>query len=377
MAQGMQTTYVGTAPQKRVVSDRVFFSDPMDIPLINAFGLNADSKFKFVNSPGKVYEWLEDAYSDVSDVINSGLASDSTTTTFSATDGSKFHVGDIVLIESEYVIVTGISTNTITIERNHGGTQATHANSTVAYIVSQARLEGATASDSHFTQPSTGYNYSFILHKNIEISRSDARLQRYGIPNLVDYEIDKKMDELKIQLTKKPYFGVRDAGSGTTNRDCGGLDTFITTNTTNCSSAALTLKNIEDMVQTIWGYGGNPSLLICGGWAKRKIASFFEGAVRTERSEKLGGVEITRIQTAMGPTLDVLVDRYIDIGASTGKLYITDPEKISFVTIDEFFYEDLAKTKDTAAYGQIVGEYGFAVANEKHHGKVYGFSLTA
>ncbi len=59
MAQGMQTSYVGTVPQKRVVSDRILFSDPMDIPLINAFGLDAESKFKFVNAPGKVYEWLQ------------------------------------------------------------------------------------------------------------------------------------------------------------------------------------------------------------------------------------------------------------------------------------------------------------------------------
>lgn len=377
MATGMQTSYVGTVPQKRVVSDRILFSDPMEVPLVNALGMDAESKFKFVNTPGKMYEWLEDGYSDVSDVVNSGLASDSTTTTFSATDGSKFKAGDIVLVESEYVIVSSVSGNTVTIERDHGGTQATHANSTVAYLVSQARLEGATAADTHYTQPTSGYNYSFIIQKSIEVSRSDARLQRYGISNLVDYEIDKKMDECKIILTKKPYFGLRDAGSATTNRDCGGFDVFLSTNLTNCSSAALTLKNIEDMVEDCWGYGGNPTLLVCGGWAKRKIASFFEGAVRTERSEKLGGVEITRIQTAMGPQLDILVDRYIDIGATTGKLYLLDPGKVSFVTIDEFFYEELAKTKDTAAYGQVVGEYGLAIANEKHHGKIYGFSLSA
>ncbi len=375
MAQGMQTTYVQTLPQKRVVSDRILMTDPMEIPLVSALGLNGDSKFKFVNAPGKMYEWLEDTYSPLYDTVVSGLASDSTTTTFSATDASIFQVGDVIVVDSEYMWVSAVApaTQVVTVTRNYSGTQATHANSSVAYIRSRARLEGATAGDSHYTAPTTGYNYSFILQKTIEVSRTDARIQRYGIDNVGEYEIDKKMDELKRDLSRKPYYGVRAAGSASTPRDAGGFGTFITTNTTNCSSAALTLKNVEDMVQTIWDAGGNPSLLVCGGWAKRKITSFFEGAVRTERSEKLGGVTIDRIQTAMGPQLDVLVDRY----CPTNYAYMLTPEKVSYVTIDEFFYEDLAKTKDTATYGQIVGEYGFVVAAEKHHGIIYGFSTSA
>ena len=65
MATGMQTTYVGTVPQKRVVSDRILFSDPMDIPLVSALGLSNEGKFKFVNTPGKMYEWIEDSFSGV------------------------------------------------------------------------------------------------------------------------------------------------------------------------------------------------------------------------------------------------------------------------------------------------------------------------
>jgi hypothetical protein len=374
MATGQQSTYVNTVPIKRVVSDRVLMTDPMEIPLVSALGLNADGKFKFVNSPGTVYEWLVDTYSPTSDVVASGAASDSATTTITMTDGSKFQVGDVLLVDAEYIWVSGIATNVITVTRNYGGTQAVHADNSVAYLVSRARLEGADAGDSHFTQVTSQYNYSAIFQKTIEVSRSDARIKRYGIPNLVQYEIDKKMDELKVALTQKPYHGQRKAGSASTPRDMGGFDTFINaTNKTNLSSAALTLKNVEDMVQTIWDAGGRPSLLVCGGWAKRKITSFFEGAVRTERSEKLGGVTIDKIQTAMGPQLDVLVDRYIP----SSKIYILTPEQVSFVTVDEFFYEDLGKTGDTEAYGQIVGEYGFAMAGDKHHGLIYGVSTTA
>lgn len=375
MAQGQQTTYVGTVPQKRVVSDRIFFADPMEIPLVSALGLNNESNFKFVNAPGKIYEWLEDAYSGLSTTLNEDTTatSSSADTTLSVVDGSLFQPGDVIQIDDEYIWVSAVSTNDLTVTRNYGGTQATHASTSAVYLRSRARLEGATANDSHYTEPTSGYNYSFIMQKSIEVSRTDARIQRYGIPDVVNYEIDKKMDELKIDLSRKPYYGQRKAGSATTPRDAGGLSTFITTNVTTCSSAALTLKNIEDAVQAAWGYGGNPSLMVCNAWAKRKVVSFFEGAVRTERSEKLGGVTIDKIQTAMGPTLDVLVDRW----CPTNMAYILDPAKVGFITIDEFFFEDLAKTKDTAGYGQIVGEYGFVVANQKHHAILSGFSTTA
>ncbi len=369
MAQGQQTTYVGTVPQKRVISNKIFMTDPMETPTLSALGMNADSKFKFVNTPGTIYEWLVDTYSNVSDVIVSGLASDSTTTTCTATDGSKFHVGDVVLIELEKVWVSAINSNVLTIVRNWGGTQATHADGTTGYIVSNARLEGADNTDTHFTQPMSMYNYSQIFHKSIEVSRSDARIQRYGISDLVNYEQEKKMDELKVLLNKVAFYGERVAGSTSTARGAGGLDTFIASaNKTDLSSTALTLDAIEDKVQQAWDAGGRPSMLICGGFNKRKITSFFEGSVRTERSEKMGGVEITKIQTAMGPNLDVLVDRY----CPASKVYILTPDEVSWVTVDEFFYEELGKVGDTEAYGQIVGEYGFALAGESHHGLIYG-----
>jgi hypothetical protein len=375
MAQGQQTSYVQTLPQKRVVSDRIIMTEPMEQPLIAALGLNNESKFKFVNTPGKMYEWLEDTYSPLSDALNGDtvVTSDSADTTLTATDGSKFQPGDVIQIDDEYIWVSAVNTNALTVVRNHGGTQATHASTATMYIRSRARLEGATATDSHYTAPTSNYNYSFILQKNVEVSRSDARLQRYGIPDLVNYEITKKMDELKRDLSRKPYFGVRAAGSASTPRDCGGFDTFISTNATAAASAALTLKMIEDQVQNIFDNGGNPRMLICGGFAKRKIASFFEGSIRTERSETMGGVEISRIQTAMGPVLDVLVDMYIP----ANRLYLIDTDLTGFITIDEFFYEELGKTKDTAAYGQVVGEYGFVLADEKKHAKITGFSITA
>src|SRR3989304_3566558 len=121
MASGQLTTFSATQPQKRVVSDRIIMADPMSIAGINALGLDNESKFQSVNPPGVQYEWLEDTYSARSDVVASGLTSSSTTTTMVVTDGTKFVIGDVLLMDLEYVWVSGISGTTLTLTRHYGG----------------------------------------------------------------------------------------------------------------------------------------------------------------------------------------------------------------------------------------------------------------
>jgi len=400
MPAGQVTTYTATEPQKRVVTDRILMADPMSIAGINALGIDAGNKFAFVNVPGKKYEWLEDSYSPRSDTVNgTHLTSDSTATQFTVSNGAYFQPGDVILIDSEYMWVSAVSSNTLTATRAYGGTQATHDNSSTVYIVGRNRLEGDSADDSYTTVPTTGYNYSSILQKSIEISRSNALLQRYGIPDVVEREIDKAMDELLMQLNLMIYHGQRKEGSTSTPRSFGGLETFISTNATDASSAALTQKMIEDELQDCWDYGGQPDLLICGAWAKRKIADFYAGYVRTERSETMGGITIDRILMPLGIEVDVVVDRHcpadtiyvldrrfvglltidvvVDRHCPADTIYVLDRRFVGLLTIDPFFEEALGKSKDTAYYGQVVGEYGLVCSFEKAHSYLYGFSTSS
>ena len=96
-------------------------------------------------------------------------------------------------------------------------------------------------------------------------------------------------------LTKKPYYGTRAAGSTTTGRDAGGLATFITTNTTDQSSARLTRNALDAMNRTIYDAGGVAKLIVCGAFNQQLISDMFEGYVTTERSEQMGGVTINKI----------------------------------------------------------------------------------
>lgn len=70
------------------------------------------------------------------DAINMGSGMNTTTTTMTVDDGTKFNVGDLVDVEDECMKITAISTNDLTVVRAYKDTTAaTHADDTVVYII--------------------------------------------------------------------------------------------------------------------------------------------------------------------------------------------------------------------------------------------------
>lgn len=373
-APGQQSSYEATLPNKRVTTDRIVLMDPMAIVAINVLGLKNESKFSFVNTPGTSYDWLLDTYAPSTDVLNTSLlTSDSTLTSITVTNGGYFQPGDVILIDNEYMWVSGVVTTVLTVTRAYGGTQATHSTAAAISIVGRNRLEGAAPDPSWFTSPTTGTNFTAILQKTIEVSRSDNRLMKYGIGDVVSREVDKAMDEVTLHLNRMAYHGQRKVGSATTPRSFGGMKTFIATNLTALAGAPLTEKSIQDQIQNAWAFGGNPSLILTSAWAKRKIADMYRDFVRTTIDEERGGVTISKIESPLGLNLDVVVDRH----CQADHLYLLDRNYVGYLTFDDFFLDPLGKTKDTAFFGQVVGEYGFALAFEKAHAIVSGFSTTS
>jgi len=372
---GIQTSYSNTLSSKLMISDRIIFADPYDITAITALGLDNASKFRFVNTPNRTYSWLEDAYPAISAAsAEATLSTTTTTTAIEVADGDLFHVGDVVQLDDEYVWVSAISTDTLTVVRGYGSTTtATHASTTTAYIRYNARLEGADTSDSPWTEVTSNTNASTILQKEVNLSRDDMLFPNYGISDLKSYRIDKNMDILMEQLNRIPYYGARAVGTTTTARSSAGFATFITTNATALSSATLLRSHIDTEFQQIFAAGGKTDLILCDAWFQRKVNDFYEGFVTTERSETVGGMMIKQLMHPItGQLVKVVVDRHCPAGTA----YLLDTRYVGYITIDPFFYEELSKTGD-AELGQTVGEYGFVCAYNKAHSILSGYSTTA
>jgi len=380
MSTGLITSYDNTYPQKRMVTDRIIQADPYDIATITALGLDNTSKFAFVNAPHRSYEWLEDAYPAVSGLVNTSQIS-STTSTVTITVTSQavadlVQVGDVIYIDTEPMQVTAKSTTALTVTRNYGthlDASLSHDTSSTFYIRYNARVEGATSSDTPWTEVTTGTNYSTIFHKEVEVSRDDKLFPNYGISNLLDYRIDQNMDILMQQLNRLPYWGIRYVGTSALGRSSGGFGTFITTNATALSSATLLRSHIDTEFLQIYAAGGKTDMILCDAWFQKKINDFYEGFVETTRSETTGGMLIKQLMHPItGSLVKVIVDRH----CKAGYAYLLDSRYVGYLTIDPFFYEQLAKTGDSEL-GQTIGEYGFVCAYNKAHSIISGYSTSA
>src|SRR3990167_2777381 len=376
---GLQTSYINTVPDRRMVLDRILNSEPLNIVAYEYLGTDM-SKFNFVNRDNKTVEWLNTTYNDRTDPVASGLASDSTTTTMVVTDADLFQVGDVWEAEGEGLLITAKSTTTMTIVRNIYGAQATHADATVLTRTSRARVDGATADDSPRNEIASASNVTQIFQRTIEVARTKGKIAEYGVSDWENFWIDKHMQELMTDLARAPYKLERGAGSATQGRTMGGFNQFITDNLTYATStaatggtaSALTRDHIDDTLQNIFTDGGDPDLILTVAHAQRKINDMYEGFVSTERSEQMGGVLIKKLMNPItGKFMDVVVDR----NCPAGQLWLLTRSKIAYYPFDPFFYERLSKTGD-AVKGEIVGEYGFVTAYDKSHGGILEFSST-
>jgi len=372
---GKETSYSNTLVRKTMITDRIIMADPYDIVAITVLGLNNESKFAFVNTPGRTYTWLEDAYPAQYDATNEAdIATTTNTTVMTVVNGALFHVGDIIQLDSEYVYVASISGNEVTVTRGYASTTiATHATTSTAYIRYNARVEGAESSDSPWTEVATHSNYSTIFHKEVKITRDDMLFPNYGIDNLRTYRIDKNMDVLMMQLCKLAYYGKSAVGTVSASRSSAGLIEMVTTNATPLAGATLLRSHIDTEFMQIQAAGGKTDLILCDAWFQKKINDFYEGFVTTERSETIGGMMIKQL---MHPITGDLVRVVVDRLCPSGYAFMLDTRYVGYITIDPFFYEPLAKTGDYET-GQTIGEYGFVAAATKFHSILSGYSTSA
>ena len=398
MAQvsGIRTSYSGASysvnplvPQKRAIADFIDMIDPRDVPLLKylgisdkgAGGVNKASKFRLLNWPQTQYQWLNDTLAPLTTLLSAdatvATATAAATQTVLMYDATSIRTGDVIHIDGELIHINSFvpSTKTATWSRFYGGTNHTGSNvlatDAAVEIISRARVEGADSDTDYTTQVADEYNYTQIFQAEIKVSRSQNKLDQLGMSSEYDYQVRKKFQEQLRLLEKTLFRGYRNAGSATLARSMGGFKQFITDNTASLASAPLTQKDLEDKIQACWEDGGMPDLIICNAWAKRKISSFYAGSVRTTRTENTGGVVIDNIETEFG-TLGMLMSRW----CPSTEIFIVTSEYLGVLPFDAFFDEPLAKDGDYEK-GQIVGEYGFVVKNDKAHAMLTTISTTS
>lgn len=389
---GQIFTFSDTTTTKRTISSLVTMIDPQDTPCVSFFGTNNQSKFRLENFPNHKVEWLEDTLRIRTATVNESFNTTDTGMDVATGHGVRFKVGDVWRSDETgeliYISAVTAGSDTITtVVRNwaaaQGGAQGTATssitNGTALTYMYNVREEGADSVAAPWVTPTTQYNQSQIFHWEIKVSGSEQNaVTRYGIPDTYKYQLMKALGglgsgkgskgragDLMIDLERTFFYGERVARASGTPGAMGGAEYFISTNRTDLNAARMSQDVLEDAIQTSWGYGAKPDTIICNAFNKRLMSSWYRDSIRTERSERTGGVVINTVETEFG-NLDIMLNRW----CPSNQVYIVQKDLMGWVTLRDWFVEPLAKDGDYRK-DQIVGEFSFVLTNEKAHALIY------
>lgn len=359
----LQNQIVG---KKESVTDELLLLNPLQTPMINLVG--------FGESVSQVeHQWFEDEmYADETTATADALVD---ATTISVADGSIFEPKHVVKIGEELLLVTAVNGNDLTVTRGY-------ANTTAAAVATGAKVEfqfvegveGADARKARFKARTRHSNLTQIFDESISISGTAAATSEYGIDDLYEYEKQKKLLELALQLEKAVINGVKYESADGKVRQMGGIRQFIQTNVKDGAGAALTLDMLGDAFQAIYEAGG----FATGGDYKIIVGAKQKRALSAADKDK---ISLTRQDNGRGQ----VVDHYLsDFGAAEillnnnvgpDEVFIIDANRTEIKPLKgrDFTHQYLG-VKGDYVEGQIVGEFLLEFKQEKAHARIKGLA---
>lgn len=367
-ANGATSTYGLTVGIKLDVEPVIQLISPTDTPFqgqgmgaTDAIGLPTGTVFE------KKYEWLDETILTPRSTIAATSTTGDAFITLAAGDGLKFQTGDMLLIGTEYVRVTGYSLTTsdiLLVTRAISGSAATVATSADVIGVGAILPEGSDPPEARFLDRNNRFNYTQIFGPvQVKATQSDLAIQKYGISNEFDHQLSNRIKELAISLDQSIAYGVRLEDTSNKWRSFAGLMAHITSNV-DSSTTTFTLSALNTLLQTIYNAGGNPDVLAVGATQKSVVSTFTSaGTVQVMRADRTAGRVIDVVENDFA-VLHVLLNRWL----RKADAIVFNRDQTEVETLRPMQYVPLAITGD-AQKGMVVGEKGFKMYRQAHAGK--------
>ena len=320
------------------------------------------------------HSWPEDSLNPNTAGLNEDLDNSETAIDVDTDHGLRFKIGTIFRFnekgKTEVCRVTAISTDTLTVERGYGSTDAeTHANGATIMIISHTKQEGWKPTQEDWTKERTGpYNYLTTMGYGITISRRRQAVDHAAIPSEFAHQTAYRLKEYMRQLDSSIINSIRSASSGSSSdySSMGGLIEYISASSGNASSTseAISPSVLNALIKLIWDDGGMVAGgrlgLIVGGVQKRKISAFDQAYRRMDFDSKSAGYVVEKFISDLGFEVEIIVDPWMpDDMAIVGDL---NRVRVGPLQTDAVGLEDLAKTGRTIE-AMISGSYTLEVRN--------------
>lgn len=345
--------------------------DPADVPLLGMNG--ADGGYTIPRIPvfEIKHEWLDDTLLTPRCTVANAMLSTDTSTVLAAGDANRFGVGTLLMIEAEYIYVTAVSADglTLTLSRGFGGsTAAAHATGKAIVGLGLVLNEGSQPGKARAVDRSNRYNLTQIVGPElVSVSGTEMVVRKYGLNGTTEfaYQGGQRAKELFVGLEQALYYGIRTSqpSQATDSRSMGGFTYFVVTHA-DSSTTTITFGAVNDRMQDCYSSGGHPTEFLCSPKIKRAISKFTDDAgadiLRRNATDTARGEVVSTLQSDFGD-LNVRMSRWLRDQDAFGY----DRDQLALGTLRPMQFELLAKTGDSVQ-GEFVGEYTMVVRRERH-----------
>jgi hypothetical protein len=256
--------------------------------------------------------------------------------------------------------------------------------SLAAVNVSNAAIEGATASDATLTPTVRAGNRTQISQKTIKISGTLDTVNKAGRKSEKAYQLAKASSEIKrdMEAILMSNQVAADGNGSSVARTLGGLQTWLNSNkdlgasgTAGASGTtarvtgtdrAFTQGMISSVMQSCYTNGGSPTMLFVTP-AQKVVASGFTGIATRFRdvpsNQQAQIINAADVFVSDFGIIQIIPDRFIPNTDNDDVAFLVDAEMLSVSYLRPFQTNELAKTGDSEVT-QLLVEYTLQVNNE-------------
>lgn len=321
-----------------------------------------------------LHEWLEDELNPNTIVSSDTAGSVVTTVTVAALDGTAvtafLQVGAILSSNAtgEYLQISAITGNILTLTRGFGGTLAATIDAGAnLFVISDAALEGADVTGDISRPRGRQTNFTQIFKKDIIISGTvEAQEHLGGVTNEMDYQRTQRLRESLRDLEKAMIRGktsLNTIGSTTAFRTMDGVLARLVTNVTTLGSVgALTSSRLDDIIEGAWDQGGTDlDLIVADSKFKKQIGTFNATRIDVVNRDGRHFNNVNVFEGTFGEH-EVILGRWMP----KNSLMVISTQRVNVPPLRgrSYRFVPVSRTGD-AEKGMIIGEYTVEVHNEE------------
>ena len=320
-------------------------------------------------------EWIENEAMPRVTTLSASAASNATA--FGVTD-NIFRVNDVIRFTSQgfaaYVTATASGAITATVIATASHAQASAANASEIYLVSNSNAEGATLREIKYPQLVTASNYAQIIRTPTGITETEQATEHYGGEERARLQREAGIEHSRA-WEQTYFFGARDLVN-TNQRSCAGLYEFIATNVT-ADTGGLTESDFTTFLRSGFRYGSDRKVLFASPKAAVAIDAFTRASsgssMYNTTPQNMYGVNVKTYVSSQG-TVDIVLKRdWNDSANYAGYAFLVDMDAIKMRPLRDTRLKQNVQAPDYDGFkDEYITEVSLQVTHERRHALLTG-----